>query len=163
MNHPWNWDMIPATDSSVPKECSEASWATGFVAAVVWTQTVRGQACRRVFEILNGSGLFKESLSHDDKGKTNVNTALYLHCLVYSKLLLSNKPEAECVCCGNCDMPELMNLTQLFSLICLFNRLGSRGPYDPSGKLKLLKLIYLAFSVKRVWSSSYCSFSYRPN
>lgn len=87
--------------------------------------------------------------------------ALYLHCLVRSKLLLSYKPKEECICCGNYDLPELMNLIQLFSLICLFNILGSRGPYDPSGKLKLLKLICLAFSVKTVLSLSYCSFSYR--
>lgn len=87
---------------------------------------------------------------------------LYLHCLVCSKLLLSYKPKEECICCGNCDLPELMNLTQPFNLTCLFNILGSRGPYDPSGKLKLLKLIYLVFSVKTVLSSSYCSFSYRP-
>lgn len=79
-----------------------------------------------------------------------------------SKLLLSDKHKEEYICCGSCDLPELMNLTQPFSLICLFNILGSRGPYDPSGKLKLLKLIYLAFSVKTALSSSYCSFSYRP-
>lgn len=37
------------------EESSGTSWATEFVAAVLWTPVVRGQVCRRVFETLNRS------------------------------------------------------------------------------------------------------------
>lgn len=60
----WLLSLCPACESSMElghdpcywlcstQESSGASWATGFVAAVVWTRIVRGQVCRRVLEIL---------------------------------------------------------------------------------------------------------------